>query len=105
MHPKDSGISLGTSVRRVHDRVLFRGDIKPLPEIGALVFDKSGKKFGKILDIIGPVNRPWVVVKLFKIDANFDQNSIYYATKKALKKRKSRQREQLQRKKMSKSKY
>ncbi|MHA2497040.1 MAG: H/ACA ribonucleoprotein complex subunit GAR1 [Candidatus Hodarchaeales archaeon] len=81
MPAQRTAIHLGTNSKVVHDRILFQGDIKPLPELGAPVFDSKGARIGKIQDIIGPVGRPWIVVKRFKTDLEVSPETTFYASK------------------------
>lgn len=81
MPSQKTAIHLGTNPKVVHDRMLFQGDIKPLPELGAPVFDSKGARIGKIQDIIGPVGRPWIVVKGFKTDLKVSPETTFYASK------------------------
>ncbi|MFX0114910.1 MAG: H/ACA ribonucleoprotein complex subunit GAR1 [Candidatus Hodarchaeota archaeon] len=88
-------IHLGTNPKVIHDRLLFQGSIKPIPEIGAPVFDSKGTKIGKIQDVIGPVGRPWIVVKHFTTDFEIEPEKSFYTAKhrtnKGKRKKKSRQ--------------
>ncbi|MFQ5979752.1 MAG: H/ACA ribonucleoprotein complex subunit GAR1 [Candidatus Heimdallarchaeota archaeon] len=92
MPAKRNGIHLGTNLKVVHDRILFQGNIKPLPKIGAPVFDSTGTRIGKIQDIIGPIARPWIVVKQFKKDLEINSDSKFYASKGYPRKEKRRKR-------------
>jgi rRNA processing protein Gar1 len=98
-------IHLGTNPKVVHDRLLFQGNIKPIPEIGSLVFDSKGTKIGKIQDVIGPVSRPWIVVKSFIIDFQLEPEKSFYAAKNYAKKGKRKKKpRQSQKRKIKKPK-
>ena len=38
--------------------------IKEPPKIGSKVVNSSGKTIGRVVDIIGPINSPYVLIKL-----------------------------------------
>ena len=91
MRRDKTSICLGTNPKVVHERVLFQGSIKPLPKIGAPVFDSKGTRIGKVHDIIGPVGRPWVVVKRLKADLKINSVTTFYASKRSTRRRNTRQ--------------
>lgn len=51
----------GEVISIVGDQVVVKSDPKP-PKIGSLVFSSKGKA-GIVMDIIGPVDKPYLVVK------------------------------------------
>jgi RNA-binding protein len=64
---------LGTVVQVVaHQGLLVRGDnirpdtsLRDLPRINSFVVDKSVKRIGKVNGVIGPVNSPYITIKVF----------------------------------------
>ncbi len=39
-------------------------DYKNIPRIGSFVFDANGEKIGILIDIIGPINNPYAVIRV-----------------------------------------
>lgn len=63
---KRLGTVMQLSERR---KLIVRGDevqsIKDLPRINSVVLNKAVKQIGKVYNIIGPVNHPYISVKIF----------------------------------------
>ena len=45
---------------------VVQGEDQTRPEIGTKVIDEKLEKVGHIVDIIGPVSRPYIVIKIRK---------------------------------------
>ncbi len=39
-------------------------DYKNLPRIGSFIYDANGEKIGTLIDIIGPINSPYAVIRV-----------------------------------------
>jgi len=39
-------------------------DYKNIPRIGSFVIDANGEKIGVLIDIIGPINSPYAVIRI-----------------------------------------
>jgi len=39
-------------------------DYRNIPRIGSFVFDANGEKIGVLIDIIGPINNPYAVIRV-----------------------------------------
>jgi len=39
-------------------------DYKNMPSTGSFVFDANGEKIGVLIDIIGPINNPYAVIRV-----------------------------------------
>ena len=46
--------------------IIVKSNIKPKIGKKYLVYDKNKKKIGYVSDVIGPVNKPYILVKPFK---------------------------------------
>jgi len=83
LHTASSGYIIATSILRDPKRLL-----------NTIVYDRDLRRIGRIVDIIGPVNSPYVVIKPESKDIldSIEQGPVYYymAKKRKSKGRKSK---------------
>lgn len=54
---------LGTALHVVQNKLIVRRDGADPPKIGSVVVDRKSTKIGKVSDIFGPLERPYVIVR------------------------------------------
>ncbi|MDY6819222.1 MAG: Gar1/Naf1 family protein [Halobacteriales archaeon] len=54
---------IGTVVRTAQGSIVVRADTDTPPDVGATVIDESLTTVGRIVDIMGPIDRPFVVIR------------------------------------------
>jgi len=66
---------------------------KRIPPLGSIVVKKNMRRIGSIMDVIGPINEPYAVIKLIKKDINHEllTSPLYYIPpRRGLRKRRRR---------------
>jgi len=59
--------TIGTVLHLVDNKLIVRGKkMKPEQIVNSIVITNDKRKIGKVYDVFGPVNRPYVSVKTFK---------------------------------------
>ncbi|MFB6298965.1 MAG: H/ACA ribonucleoprotein complex subunit GAR1 [Halobacteriales archaeon] len=54
---------IGSVVRTAQGSIVVRADEPTVPDVGATVVDESLTSVGRIVDVMGPVDRPFVVIR------------------------------------------
>ena len=61
--------------------IIVKSSLRDLPPLGARVFDKDMRRLGVIVDVIGPVDSPYIVVRPESSDVKlvFEPGTVYFA--------------------------
>ena len=67
MKKKSGERSLGTVLHILDNKLIFKcGKLNVKRIVGSIVVTEGKRKIGKVYDIFGPVNRPYVGIKVFE---------------------------------------
>ncbi len=74
--------------------IIVKSNLRDLPPLGARVFDKDMKRLGVIVDVIGPVSSPYIVVRPESSDVKlvFEPGTVYFTPPRRERRGKSRRR-------------
>ncbi len=59
-------------------KILVKLTVPRPPRLGSRVFDRNGRYIGRVVDIIGPVRSPYVLVKPIK-ESNLEPYDILFS--------------------------